>query len=197
MSEAASTTPLRYPAGWWHLWQSVQQMQAGGVIAYPTEAVWGLGCDPWNDAAVARLLQLKDRPEEKGVILVAASVAQVRFLLDPLDPALRERAEQFWPGPVTCLVPDVAEQVPPWIRGRHASVAVRVSDHPLVRRLCRAFGGPIVSTSANPAGRPSARSRTQVARYFGETLDYVMPGALGSERRPSRIIDLASGRQLR
>ncbi|TBW56471.1 tRNA threonylcarbamoyladenosine biosynthesis protein RimN [Marinobacter halodurans] len=189
--------PNDYPPGWWHLRESAAVLEAGGVIAYPTEAVWGLGCDPWDGAAVDRLLALKDRPQHKGVILAAATPAQVAFLLDPLEPALRERALSHWPGPVTCLIPDVHDQIPEWIKGEHSAVAIRVSDHPLVRRLCMAVGGPVVSTSCNPAGRPPARSRLQVARYFEDCLDYILPGALGGQRQPSRIIDLVSGRQLR
>ncbi|WP_203142085.1 L-threonylcarbamoyladenylate synthase [Marinobacter mangrovi] len=186
-----------YPPGWWHVRESAAVMDAGGVIAYPTEAVWGLGCDPWDGAAVDRLLALKDRPQYKGVILVASSPAQIAFLLEPLEPALREQALSHWPGPVTCLIPDLLDQIPEWIKGEHSAVAIRVSDHPLVRRLCTAFGGPVVSTSCNPAGRPPARSRLQVARYFEDRLDYILPGALGRQRQPSRIIDLVSGRQLR
>lgn len=169
----------------------------GGVIAYPTEAVWGLGCDPWDVLAVERILELKQRPMEKGMILVAASVDQVRFLLDPLPAELQETALGYWPGPVTCLLPDVNEQVPEWVRGRHRSIAVRVSDHPVVRSLCEAADMPLVSTSCNPAGRQPARHAWQVRRYFGDQLDLIVPGALGGNRKPSRIIDIVTGQQLR
>lgn len=195
MPDLEQTLPAR--PGWWHVHRAAQCLKAGGVIAYPTEAVWGLGCDPWNAEAVEQILALKDRPEHKGVILVAASVGQVAHLFDPLEPALQQQAEQYWPGPVTCLVPDPEGQVPEWIRGHHRAVAVRVSAHPLVQRLCRAFGGPIVSTSCNPAAREPARRPWQVARYFGDALDFTLPGRLGEQRQPSRIIDLVTGRQLR
>lgn len=183
--------------GWWHVHRAAHHLKSGGVIAYPTEAVWGLGCDPWNPEAVERLLALKHRPVDKGVILVAASLGQVAHLFDPLEPTVLQTAEQHWPGPVTCLVPDPEEYVPEWIRGRHSAVAVRVSAHPLVQRLCQAFGGPIVSTSCNPAGREPARRAWQVARYFGDALDFTVPGDLGGQRQPSRIIDLMTGKQLR
>ncbi|WP_336367811.1 L-threonylcarbamoyladenylate synthase [Marinobacter sp. C2H3] len=169
----------------------------GGVIAYPTEGVWGLGCDPWDLTAVERILELKQRPMEKGMILVAASVDQVRFLLDPLPPELQREACQYWPGPVTCLVPDVNEQVPEWVRGKHRSIAVRVSDHPVVRALCHATGMPLVSTSCNPAGREPARHIWQVRSYFGDAVDRIVPGALGGNRKPSRILDIVTGQQLR
>lgn len=167
------------------------------MIAYPTEAVWGLGCDPWDAQAVERILELKQRPMDKGVILVASSVEQVRFLLDPLPPELQTEAERHWPGPVTCLLPDVRQQVPEWVRGRHHSIAVRVSAHPVVRALCEAVGHPLVSTSCNPAGRQPARHVWQVRKYFGDALDWLVPGALGGNRQPSRIIDIATGQRLR
>lgn len=169
----------------------------GGVIAYPTEAVWGLGCDPWNQPAVERILSLKQRPQEKGLILVAASVSQVAFLLDALPESLRSKALAYWPGPITCLLPDPAGQVPEWVRGRHSTIAVRVSDHPVVTSLCEAAGMPLVSTSCNPAGRPPARYSWQVRRYFGSGLDWVTPGSLGGNRQPSRILDIATGNWLR
>jgi len=174
-----------------------QTVLAGGVIAYPTEAVWGLGCDPWNREAVEYILELKRRPMEKGVILVAASVEQVRFLLDPLPDAVQSEALRHWPGPVTCLLPDVNQQVPEWVRGKHSSIAVRVSDHPVVRALCEATGMPLVSTSCNPAGRQPARAIWQVRRYFGDRMDRIVPGALGGNRKPSRIIDIVTGQQFR
>jgi len=169
----------------------------GGVIAYPTEAVWGLGCDPWNLQAVTRILQLKNRPVEKGLILVVASVEQIRFLLDPLPEPLQLAALSHWPGPVTCLLPDVNQQIPEWVRGSHSSIAVRVSEHPVVKALCEAADMPLVSTSCNPAGEEPARDAEQVGHYFKDQLDQIVPGALGGNRKPSRIIDIVSGKQLR
>ncbi|MDX5328258.1 MAG: L-threonylcarbamoyladenylate synthase [Marinobacter sp.] len=189
----SATSPLHS----WQLHCARRTVLGGGVIAYPTEAVWGLGCDPWNREAVERILELKQRPMHKGMILVAASIDQVRFLLDPLPRVLQWEAEQHWPGPITCLVPDVLEQVPDWVRGRHSSIAVRVSDHPVVQALCNATGMPLVSTSCNPAGRAPARSVWQVRRYFGDELDRIVPGTLGGNRKPSRIIDIVTGKQFR
>lgn len=181
----------------WQLHCARRTLLGGGVIAYPTEAVWGLGCDPWDAQAVDRILDMKRRPMDKGVILVASSVDQVRFLLDPLPAGLQREAEQHWPGPVTCLLPDVEQQIPEWVRGRHSSIAVRVSSHPVIRALCETAGMPLVSTSCNPAGRQPARSIWQVRRYFGNELDWIVPGDLGGNRQPSRILDIVSGRQLR
>lgn len=177
--------------------QASQCLRAGGVVAYPTEAVWGLGCDPGNQAAVQRVLELKQRPEEKGLILVAANTEQITELLQPLSPQQKETLEVSWPGPVTWLIPDLENVFPPWIKGEHTSVAVRVSAHPVVRALCLAFGGPLVSTSANKAGEPEIKSRSRIDQQFGSTIDFVVAGELGDAARPSEIRDLVTGAVLR
>jgi len=181
----------------WHLKQAARVLAGGGVIAYPTEAVWGLGCDPWQRAAVERLLALKQRPMHKGLILIAASPAQLRPLLQPLSDAERLRLDLSWPGPVTWLLPDPDDWVPRWVKGGHATVAVRVSDHPLVAQLCAAHGGPLVSTSANAAGVAPALSASAVRLAFPRQLDYLLPGPLGGLSRPTLIRDLRSGIVLR
>jgi L-threonylcarbamoyladenylate synthase len=167
-----------------------------GVIAYPTEAVWGLGCHPFSEVAVRRLLRLKAREENKGLILVAADMEQFDWLLHDLPAAQKLRLEQTWPGPVTWLVPH-RRRVPGWISGTHDTVALRVSDHPTVQALCLAVGGPLVSTSANLAGCREARQQYELYRQFGRGLDYVLPGRLGSSIRPSEIRDLRTDSVLR
>ncbi|MWV14775.1 tRNA threonylcarbamoyladenosine biosynthesis protein RimN [Pseudomonas sp. L-22-4S-12] len=179
----------------WQVKRIAQIVRQGGVVAYPTEAVWGLGCDPWNGDAVERLLALKDRPLHKGLILVADNIRQFDFLLEDLPERWVDRLASTWPGPNTWLVPH-QDRLPAWITGQHNSVALRVSDHPLVRDLC-ALTGPLVSTSANPAGRPSARSRLRVEQYFHDQLDGVLGGALGGRRNPSLIRDLQTGNVVR
>jgi L-threonylcarbamoyladenylate synthase len=175
---------------------AVQALEAGGVVACPTEGVWGLSCDPDQARAVERLLALKRRPVEKGLILVAASESQLAFLLADLDADQRARLSASWPGPNTWLVPHRG-RLQPWIYGEHDTVAVRVSDHPVVRDLCLAWGGPLVSTSANPAGSRPPVAAFQVRRYFGQQLDCILPGRVGQSRRPSTIRDLASNRIIR
>lgn len=175
----------------WQLQQAAQVVRYGGVIAYPTEAVWGLGCDPWNDEAVERVLALKDRPAYKGLILVAADIDQFDFLLEDLPEIWLARLSGSWPGPHTWLVPH-QNRLPEWISGEHSSVALRVSAHPVVRALCR-LTGPLVSTSANPAGRPPARSRLRLQQYFPGQLDQIVGGSVGGRKNPSLIRDLISG----
>lgn len=179
-----------------YLQLAVDALAAEGVIACPTEAVWGLSCDPFEWLAVERVLALKGRPLAKGLILVAANEAQLGFLLRDLTEAERARLSASWPGPNTWLLPHRG-RVPVWIHGDHETVAVRVSEHPVVRALCTRWGGPLVSTSANPAGARPPRELFQVRRYFGEGLDYVLPGPLGSSKRPSVIRDLVSGKIIR
>ncbi|WP_166252975.1 L-threonylcarbamoyladenylate synthase [Marinobacter salicampi] len=181
----------------WHIYQARSALRHGQVIAYPTEAVWGLGCDPWDEGAVKQVLELKERPAHKGLILVAGSLDQVRFLLDPLPAELQARAREHWPGPVTCLLPDVQDQVPRLVKGQHESIAVRVSAHGVVRALCQAAGRPLVSTSCNPAGHEPARRSWQVRRYFSPEEVHLVPGAVGGARNPSRILDIMTGQWLR
>ncbi|MDH5178913.1 MAG: L-threonylcarbamoyladenylate synthase [Gammaproteobacteria bacterium] len=168
--------------------QATSILQQGGVIAYPTEAVYGLGCDPNRLDAVQRILDLKQRPAEKGLILVAADFSQLEAWLLPLEPAIRQRVLAAWPGPVTWLCP-VRPEVSPLVRGTHATLAVRVSAHPLVQSLCKAFGGPLISTSANISDQPAARSAAEVQTIFGEQLDLIVEGELGESARPTEIRD--------
>jgi L-threonylcarbamoyladenylate synthase len=175
--------------------EGVRRLQAGAVIAYPTEAVFGLGCDPCNATAVGRLLAIKRRPVSKGLILIAASLAQLEPFIEPLEVASRARLVATWPGPITWLVP--ARQAPVWLRGAHATLAVRVTAHPLAAALCQAWGGPLVSTSANIGGRPPARSALAVRRQLGNRVDYIVPGRVGGACRPTEIRDLRSGRIIR
>ena len=175
---------------------AVCALRRGGVIACPTEAVWGLSCDPNNVGAVVQLLTLKRRPVAKGLILVAANEDQIDFLLAGLTTKQRAVLTGSWPGPATWLLPHLG-QVPTWVCGEHATVAVRVSDHPVVSALCSAWGGPLVSTSANRTGARPAREAFQVRRYFGDSLDYLMPGSVGKAERPTPIRDIISGQVVR
>lgn len=179
----------------WRLRQAVHALRAGGVIAYPTEAVYGLGCDPWNEDAVQALLALKQRSWTKGLILIAADFNQLQPFVKPVPAGILQRLEASWPGPVTWLLP-ARETVPDSLTGLHDSIAVRVTAHPLAAKLCRAFGGAIVSTSANLSGLRPARHVRQV-RWQLPQLDYVMPGSCGGADRPSRIRDALSGEILR
>jgi L-threonylcarbamoyladenylate synthase len=173
-------------------------LRAGGVVAYPTEAVYGLGCDPHDRAAFERVFALKQRPPAQGVLLIAADFAQVEKYIDlarvPADALARVRAS--WPGPHTWIFPR-APDVPEWIAGSHAGIALRVTAHPLANALCRAFGGAIVSTSANRHGEPPARTAEAVRAAFGGEVAYILDGAVGGLERPTPIRDAVSGELIR
>lgn len=181
--------------------QAVNDLKQGKVIAYPTEAVWGLGCDPLNEQAFQKLLTLKQRPIEKGVILLASDISQVEHLFKSLDLHIQQRIIASWSQQhigskaTTWLLPSDAS-IPQWITGEHHSVAVRVTQHPLCHSLCRAFGHFIVSTSANPAGAIPATSLKSAKDYFQDQVTYI-DGELGSFSEPSRIIDARTGTIIR
>lgn len=174
--------------------RAVAALHAGGVIAYPTEAVWGLGCDPRQEAAVRRLLQIKRRPVEKGVIVVASGLERLRDWLDPdaLPPARRAAVFASWPGPNTWILP-ASRHAPAWITGRHRGIAVRISAHPLVARLCQAWEAPLVSTSANLAGMPPARRRDELDPALLRDIDGLLDGATGGLAQPTPIRDALTG----
>lgn len=175
----------------WQLQRAAQVILQGGVIAYPTEGVWGVGCDPWNEEATLKLLRLKARPIEKGLILIASTIEQFDFILHDLPKKQLATLQKSWPGPYTWLVPH-QHRIPYWITGEHSTVALRVTDHALVKRLCD-LTGPIVSSSANLASYPAAKNRLMVERYFHGKLDAVLNGALGDQHKPSQIADVMTG----
>jgi L-threonylcarbamoyladenylate synthase len=170
---------------------AARALRAGGVVAYPTEGVWGLGCDPLNFDAVTRLLALKRRHWSKGLILVAADFAQLQPFVQLPSRTAQKRAFSTWPGPTTWVFP-AAQAAPMWISGERDTLAVRVTAHPVARALCEAFGGALVSTSANREGRAPARSAT-----FRDGIDALVPGALGGLAGPTVIRDVVSGLILR
>ena len=181
--------------------EAAQCLSQGKVLAYPTEAVWGLGCDPLNEQAFLEILRLKQRPVEKGVILLASQISQVEPMLAQLDPAIRTQIIDSWSHrsrsdrATTWLLP-ADQHIPAWIKGNHPKVAVRVTTHPLCIALCNAFNGFIVSTSANLAGLEPARSLQQANQYFGADLNY-LNGDLGLSSQPSKILDAENGAVIR
>ena len=171
---------------------AAQVLREGGVVAYATEHCFGLGCDPRNSRAVARLLRVKGRPADKGLILIAAAVDQLApYVVDVPPPAAAT-----WPGPHTWLL-EPRPHVPRWLTGAHPRIAVRVTAHAQAAALCRAAGMAIVSTSANRSGEQPARSFRDTVRRLGGALDYVLPGRVGGLAAPTPIRDAASGEVIR
>jgi L-threonylcarbamoyladenylate synthase len=180
----------------WHVREAVRRIASGGIIAYPTETLYGLGCDPFNGPAVLRLLELKQRAIEQGIILIASHFRQVESLLAPLPTATRQRV--MYPGkqPVTWVLPCHPE-IPYWMRGSHQSLAIRITTHPLAACLCDRWGGPLVSTSANIHGRRPATDPLSVRKAFRDELDYVLHDPAVATNRPSEIRDGITGAILR
>src|SRR5690348_8642295 len=170
-------------------------LRAGGVLAYPTEAVFGLGCDPDNHAAFEKIFSLKQRPPEQGVLLIAADFTQIADWVEAPPEAIA-RAQATWPGPFTWIFPR-AKRVPEWVAGGHDGIALRITAHGSAAALCRAFGGPIVSTSANVHGQPPARSADEVEPLFSGELDGVLHGETGGMARPTPIADAVTGAIIR
>ena len=155
----------------------------------------GLGCSPWDETSVSRILQMKRRPPGKGLIVVASSPEQLAELVDFSKVKEQEEITRSWPGPVTWLIP-ARSVTPRWLTGQHETLAVRVSAHPVVQQLC-AETGMLVSTSANPSGCRPARTQRRVRAYFGRNVDYYVPGNVGRDLRPSTIRDALTGLQIR
>jgi len=176
---------------------AARRIRAGGVVAYPTEAVYGLGCDPWNRDATRHILTMKQRPESQGLILIAADFTQLAPFVEVLEPARMAVILATWPGPHTWLLP-ARPETPPWLRGMHRTLAVRVTAHPLAAALCQAAGSALVSTSANRTRQRPARTALEVRLRLGETRDYyVLAGPCGGRAQCSRIRDGRTGQVLR
>ena len=174
---------------------AVAVLRAGGVVAHASEGVWGLACDPFDRAAVERVLDIKGRAAAKGLIVVAGDSGSFAAELDTLDAPLATRIRASWPGAVTWLVAN--QRFPPWITGGRDTVAIRVPGHAQARALAAAFGGPLVSTSANRAGAAPADTAAEVQRTLGLEIDFLLPGETGGRKGPSRILDATTGARLR
>jgi L-threonylcarbamoyladenylate synthase len=176
------------------LHQAARQIWAGDILAYPTEAVYGLGCDPLNETAVLKLLALKQRPIEKGLILIASDFAQLEPFLE-VDEKILRRVLPTWPGAVTWVMPTQA-WVPKWLTGEHQSLAVRVTAHPLAKALCQYSKMPLVSTSANPSSKKPAMNPLQVRNYFAGQVKIIV-GATGGNKNTTSIYNAKTGECLR
>lgn len=171
-------------------------VKQGRVIAYPTEAIYGLGCDPNNNAAVMQIVQLKSRAENKGLILVASTKTQLDPFIDIHNPSILERVKNSWPGPTTWIMP-ASNQCHSLLTGGRSTIAVRVSDHPVVRELCDLCGHALVSTSANISGEHPLASPDEITTVFASSIAGVVEGQLGGLEDATSIFDASTGVQLR
>ena len=170
----------------------------GGIIAYPTEAVFGLGCDPDNDEGVNKLLSLKERSVDKGLILLAANYAQLLPYLDN-DAISQDQCALIlsrWPAALTQVLP-ANNNISPLLCGVFNSIAVRVTNHPDVVALCNLTNKAIVSTSANLSGQPPATTWQQVEQKLGDKVDYIIKTDTLGFFKPTSIIDGLTGSVIR
>jgi L-threonylcarbamoyladenylate synthase len=170
----------------------------GEVILYPTEAVFGLGCDPDNQQAVEKLLAIKQRPVEKGLILIADNYGQLLKYVDDAKIPMDKRANIFssWPAAITWVMP-ASKDTSKWLTGQFDTIAVRVTNHPTVKRLCQEFGKPLVSTSANLTGQETVISIEQAKAQFAEQVSFYVDEPLGGNTQPSTIKDAMTGKIFR
>lgn len=174
--------------------KAAQVLSEGGVIAYPTEGVFGLGCLPDDLEATQRVLDIKQRDPAKGLILIAADAAQLEGWVElpgnspfpAVDPET----------PTTWIVP-AGNKVSRLLRGEHEGIAVRITINPIAKAICEAAQSPIVSTSANLSGQPTADSQDELRRQFEGLVDYIVPGDCGPSTGASEIRILATGEVLR
>ncbi len=176
--------------------QAAESLRNGGLVAYPTEAVYGIGCDPRNLLAIERLLTLKQRSWTKGLILIAADFKQLQPYLAIAENSLPPAVKESWPGATTWLLP-AHDAVSPLLRGKHNTLAVRITAHPEAAALCQAFGGAIVSTSANVSGQAPARTEMELSPDISAALDITLSGATDPTLQPSHIKDAFTGKIIR
>lgn len=174
--------------------QAAQCIAAGGVVLHATEGVWGFACDPFSEAAVERVLAIKARPVDKGLIVIGADIQQFAPELDALQPDARRQVLRTWPGPVSWVVPNV--RFPKWVTGGRATVALRVPGHPQARALAAAVAGPLVSTSANRSGEPAVLSEEDARAQFSTVVDLILHGEVLEPGSPSTLRTL-DGQRLR
>ncbi|MBT8442980.1 MAG: threonylcarbamoyl-AMP synthase [Gammaproteobacteria bacterium] len=171
-------------------------LHSGGVIAYPTEAVYGLGCLPQDEAAIDRILRLKRRSPSKGFIVIAASMKQVRECAALPEGEIGALVRDSWPGPVTWIL-HARDHVSASITGGRSTIAIRMTAHPVARALCITTGCAIVSTSANLSGHEPIRHKARLRRQIGRAVDMIVPGDLGDRTKPTAIRDGSTGAVIR
>ena len=168
--------------------QAARIIRAGGVVAAPTDTLYGLAADPFQPDAVARVFAVKGRSAERALPLIAADTAQVERFLGELPPMAQALAADFWPGPLTLLLAAPAT-LPAEVTGGTGRVGVRVPAHDIARALCRACGTVLTATSANVSGEPAPDDPGEVDRTIGSQIDVLLDAGRTAGGPPSTIVD--------
>ena len=175
--------------------ESVNYLETGKIIAYPTESIYGIGCDPYNYDAVQQIFKIKNRPNNKPMILIASHLTQIAKLVD--NRSLTPPVIQTWPGHTTWLLP-ASSDCPEWLYEKVTKkVAIRVSAHRTVTSICKNFNKPIISTSANKSMDKPIKEISKIKDIFEGDIDFIVEGDLGQELKPSVIKDFVTGRIIR
>jgi len=174
--------------------QAANIIQNSGIISYPTESVFGLGCDPLSEKAVQRILELKQRSVEKGLIIVAGELEQLMPYIEISD---KEKQTILTAKKPTTWLVNKSTLTPRWVSGSHKKIAVRISRHPLVVNLCAVLNQPIISTSANPAGEQPALNSQQSETYFSNRVDLYLDDPTNMSGQPTQIKDIETGQIIR
>ena len=181
----------------WQINRLGKAVLQGAVFAYPTDTIWGFGCHPLNPDSVTRILDIKQRPIDKGLILLTSRLSYLKlYFKTGLSSQEFRHLQQITDPPTTWLV-EANNDCPYWLCGQFPTIAVRLTDHPFVQQLCDAIKAPLVSTSANRSGKPAVRNAIQARRQFGTELDFIVDGFNTGRNRASKIKFLESGNSVR
>jgi L-threonylcarbamoyladenylate synthase len=169
----------------------VSLLRSGGVIAFPTDTAYGLGADPFTDAAIERVFQIKGRPDTKAILLLVSSIEMAESVAEPAD-IFYELAKSFWPGPLTVILP-AAKSLPIKVTAGSKTIGVRWPIADMAITLVNALGNPITATSANRSGLPAAITAEEVRAQLGESVDALIDGGELPARGGSSVLDLTTG----
>jgi L-threonylcarbamoyladenylate synthase len=176
-----------------NLRQAIASLKRGDLIVFPTETVYGLGADALNPAAVEKLFQLKGRNPQIPIPVIVADQAMLKGLVENIPPIARTLMEQFWPGPLTLVLPaapDTAKQ----LLNRTGGVGVRISSQPIATQLARELGRPLTATSANPSGQQAASTIEQAQNYFAGEIEIFLDGGKLLSKIGSSVVEVIDGR---
>lgn len=176
----------------------VEAIRQGKVIVYPTESVYGFGCDPMQPLAVEKIIALKNRASHKGFILIISKIAQLTPYIDwdKIADSDWGVVEKSWPGPVTWILP-AKQSVNALLLGSNQTIAIRMSSHPIAKALCDTMNGAIVSTSVNHSEQAPLMQPDIIQSQFSDDISGIVTGSLGTQSKPSWVIDFASQTVLR
>lgn len=169
---------------------AIASLKKGGIVAFPTDTVYGLGADPFNEQAVGRIYDVKKRPHDQPLPLLLADKSDLSKVATSLPDIVWQLAERFWPGGLT-LVLNKSPWLPSSVSGGSDTIAVRIPDHPIPIALMRGLGTPIVGTSANLSGRPSPVTEEEVREQLGDEVDLIIDGGRCPGGTESTVLDIS------